>query len=381
MCSAASGIRHCGISVLGFFLVCFVTNTPILAQEPKSKDTPLNLQKTTSTGEHLEEYRLLLPANKQRAISEKLPIFIFIPGLLGSSIQIVYDSGVRVTAWGEHLEGFFSSGKDLVYDPDEKVETKILRNILDIGILKIDVYDGSLGSIESVSGYRVGDVSSFSYDWRQDIRKSATDLENWLRSSKISSNLYKRPLIFISHSMGGLVYRYWYGKYYQRNSGTYSFNGISRSIFLGVPHLGTPEALLALTLGHSLFFPYGSVLARAEQATLNLALNESGASFESIYQLLPQYSTSIARVQYGDGQTDFTDLDIFDPSIWKRFQWPKTKPINMKDEAYYEKLPSFLRDALIFHVELSHFSPIPDSYYLYSRDQITPIGLIGHLEK
>jgi hypothetical protein len=121
-------------------------------------------------------------------------------------------------------------------------------------------------------GYERGkNYFEFSYDWRQDVCKSARQLgeaiENWP---------IRQPLVLMAHSMGTLVSRY----YVERLGGK---DKVARLLLMGGPHAGTPVAATNLVRGPNLL-PFGIMGERLRQVL---------STFPSLYQILPTYACAI----------------------------------------------------------------------------------------
>jgi hypothetical protein len=224
-------------------------------------------------------------------------LLIFLPGITGSVLQknkkdvwaVTTESvGGALASLGRNLQGL-----ELKDDPrdvedlgDGVVATGIFPDVhLIPGFWKIDGYSGVRAALsqrlqlDSTQNY-----IEFPYDWRRDNRVAARKLARlvptWLAQWKEVSGNADAKVVFIAHSMGGLVARYYLecleGWRYTR-----------KLITFGTPYRGSLNALDFLSNGHVKTF-----------AGFNVAdLSALMRSFTSVYQLLPRYPC----VDTGDG--------------------------------------------------------------------------------
>jgi hypothetical protein len=129
-----------------------------------------------------------------------------------------------------------------------------------------------------------GNVIEFPYDWRLSNQLNAQrladtvmpHLDRWQRCTQNP----EAKLIFICHSMGGLVARWFLEILGGRD--------VTRSLItIGTPYQGSVNALNALVNG--LFLGLGPI---------GISLDELVRSFPSVYQLLPTYQC----LDFGDGE-------------------------------------------------------------------------------
>jgi hypothetical protein len=153
------------------------------------------------------------------------------------------------------------------------------------GFWKIDGYSGVRDALsQRVPLQRGLNYVEFPYDWRRDNRVAARKLARlvpgWLDQWKKASGNSGAKVVFVAHSMGGLVARYYLecleGWRYTR-----------RLITFGTPYRGSLNALDFLSNGYRKTFVGFNV---ADLSTLM-------RSFTSVYQLLPRYPC----VDMGDG--------------------------------------------------------------------------------
>lgn len=156
------------------------------------------------------------------------------------------------------------------------------------GLLKLAQYSALTEYLRHSLGYEVGrDLLEFSYDFRQDNRRSAAalgaEIEHWDQSA---------PITIVAHSMGCLIARY----YIERLGGK---RRVERVVLLGGPHAGTPYAFAGMQTGPHLL-PLGMK---------NGQWRERLTTFPSWYQILPTYEC----VSAGDGWLDVLGDDSWVP--------------------------------------------------------------------
>lgn len=324
------------------------------------------------------------------------PRFIFVPGILGSQISIKREGEHAATdVWGGN-NAVFSAG-DLSIKDGDAVEAAPLHDVSYILGHK-DVYGEALTKIADYSLADPDFLSEFSYDWRQDNAISAQQLQKWICQKRdIFSG---HPIIFLSHSMGGLVTAYWYE--HEREKGCSDGSSLSDSswinvaqvIFLGTPIYGSPKAIVAFTGGYFLAANrspsiFGAMFRSFDRNTLSKSLNRYGASFPSAYQLLPIYEESCfnksprpvapAYFKRPDG-TEVPILSLFDPGSWKKWHWPTNLPDGVPSDKFYsEFLTKALSGAKDFLCDLANYdlSQHVKVTYIYGKlpQTSTPSGL------
>jgi hypothetical protein len=223
-------------------------------------------------------------------------LIVLLPGITGSVLQknkkdvwaVTTESvGGALTTLGQNLQGLElkEDPQDLEDLGDGVVATGLFPNVhLIPGFWKIDGYSGVRATLSqrlNLGGAR--NYIEFPYDWRRDNRVAARKLARlvpaWLAQwKKVSGNDAK--VVFIAHSMGGLVARYYLecleGWQYTR-----------KLITFGTPYRGSLNALDFLSNG------YRKTFAGFNVADLSALMR----SFTSVYQLMPRYPC----VDMGDG--------------------------------------------------------------------------------
>jgi pimeloyl-ACP methyl ester carboxylesterase len=225
-------------------------------------------------------------------------LLIFLPGITGSVLQknakdvwaITTESvGGALATLGRNLDAL-----ELKDDPqdvedlgDGVVATGLFPDVhLIPGFWKIDGYSGMRAALSQrlkLDGAQ--NYIEFPYDWRRDNRVAGRKLARlvpvWLAQWKKVSGNDDAKVVFIAHSMGGLVARYYLecleGWQYAR-----------KLITFGTPYRGSLNALDFLSNGY-----------RKSFAGFNVAgLSALMRSFTSVYQLLPRYPC----IDMGDGE-------------------------------------------------------------------------------
>jgi len=224
-------------------------------------------------------------------------LIILLPGIMGSVLQkdkkdvwaVTRASvGGALSTLGRNLQGL-----ELKDDPqdvedlgDGVVATSLFPDVhLIPGLSKIDGYSGVRAALSQrlkLDGAQ--NYIEFPYDWRRDNRVAARKLARlvpaWLDQWKKASGNADAKVVFIGHSQGGLVARYYLecleGWRYAR-----------KLITFGTPYRGSLNAVDFLSNG------YRKTFAGFNVADVSALIR----SFTSVYQLLPRYPC----VDLGDG--------------------------------------------------------------------------------
>jgi Lecithin:cholesterol acyltransferase len=316
------------------------------------------------------------------------PVFIFIPGVMGSELT---------QRTGEVIWGEWPPGGSIEYHEGDEVNTKLLKEycfvLFGYKVKCKDIYGPAFNLIESLSvvsenlsevlggeikptNDKEASFQSFSYDWRQSNERTADKLSEWFCERR--ENLAGRPVVFLAHSMGGLMLKWWLvNKYNQEtcNGEPETFNTwlkIRRIVFGGTPHYGAPKTVSSFYDKFMLDSdPVGwgaKILEKASQLTVIKGINEYGATFPSSYELLPitgsdcfssEEAPPIWVRRLDKGKTVM--VDPFSIEIWNEYKWPKLLPKRLEDdkENYIgnslTKAKQFLCDVLKFKPEPNNF--------------------------
>lgn len=176
-------------------------------------------------------------AGKVNAIRRR-PIIILVPGILGSKLT----SQKLGDIWGGDGLPDLEKLKLPAELVSETAASDVRATLLDkyFG----DQYGESFTAIRAAAS-KVGiDATSCGYDWRRDLRSGAADLEACIKALGPDP----RTLIFLSHSMGGLVTTVWNAKHDSRvYSSQHLVGGI---VLLGSPLRGSCEILRMIHEGY-----------------------------------------------------------------------------------------------------------------------------------
>lgn len=195
---------------------------------------------------------------------ERHPV-VFVPGIMGSELWL---GSERI--W-PNLKVLFKQPELFQYPGVPGIEARgILQEVVVVpNLIKLEQYS-RLGDylVENLGYTRGVDFFEFAYDWRQDVRKTARQLAQYIEALPV-----KFPIKIIAHSLGTLVSRY----YIERCGGE---ERVGKLILMGGPHLGTPNAVASLLFGPNVL-PFG---------IMGEKLRKIVSTFETSYQILPVYS-------------------------------------------------------------------------------------------
>jgi hypothetical protein len=309
------------------------------------------------------------------------PVFIFIPGILGSKLVLNTPNQEPEVAWG-CVGNTISVSENLSYDRAPKLTAEpLLGPDSPPGDCAFDVYNIFFKAMTYSMLAAENTFLNFAYDWRQPNEMSAEDLDKFMR--KHGSDLDKRKVVIIAHSMGGLVFKWWYFHHYLVKKGDYHFD-LAKIFFVGTPHNGSFAAVHALKHGHALLAKAGTFLGWLEQQ-IAPALNRHGLTFPSFYQLLPYENEKVFKAKYvpapGLGGREYR-IDLFTVNAWKRLGLPNTNridlPPQMNLEKFYEtRLGPLLKAARDFNEALSKLPLIPIARYAFNQTHETATGLVA----
>ncbi len=217
-------------------------------------------------------------------------LVVVLPGIMGSTLR-KDDQLVWAPSAGAALRAVFTLGRSLrqlelpagIGDahPADGVEPGDLMPDLHVipGLwTPIKGYTGLLRRLDSLRRQaKIGAVLPVAYDWRLSNRYNAERLativvpalEQWRNSSPVRTDA---QLVFVCHSMGGLVARW----FIEQSGGT---ELTRKLITLGTPYRGAAKAVEQLANG-----------VRKELGPLSVDLTMFARSLPSLHQLLPSYA-------------------------------------------------------------------------------------------
>jgi pimeloyl-ACP methyl ester carboxylesterase len=269
-----------------------------------------------------------------RARKGKRPVIV-IPGILGSRIvnrktgEVVWPSAFRSRVDGLSLP----TTPNLDANRDDLVASKIVETAKFAKLApEVYVYHYLLRALEDFGGYQEGDWDKppeggdqdtfyvFAYDWRRDNVESARLLVRRVEALKLRLGRPDLRFNVVAHSMGGLVARYaaMYGDRDLPTEGVAPVPDwpgarfINKIFMFGTPNEGSAEAFATLLEGYSV-----TEGARPRIHLLNNLSREDVMTAPSIFQLLPHR----AEARFLDEHLRPLSLDLYDPAVWRRYQW------------------------------------------------------------
>lgn len=169
---------------------------------------------------------------------------VFVPGILGSFIKDghgdIWSSSSLPSPERLALKEDWITSENV----DPTVETGVLESFLGL-----DQYGKAMREIEGVVRKRLGlTLVKCGYDWRRDIRVGAKYLHRCLQRNGLLDP--DRTVIFIAHSMGGLVTWSWHDLFY-REHGNEPLPRVRGIVLLGSPLDGACEILRMMHYGYA----------------------------------------------------------------------------------------------------------------------------------
>ncbi|MGH9949848.1 MAG: lipase family alpha/beta hydrolase [Pyrinomonadaceae bacterium] len=336
----------------------------------------------------------------QDGTTGKTPVIV-IPGITGSTL---FNKKTDEEVW---FKLFRPKGDDirLPIDPilernhDDLEARDIVRGIKILNFLpEIEIYNRLIYALEERGGYHEAKFDApgeegfqdtfyvFPYDWRLDNVDNARLLIRKIESLK---DKLKRPNLkfnIVAHSMGGLIARYAamygdavlpYGKVVPTWAGS---KHLDKIFLLGTPNEGSILSLRGVTQGYSI------------SSGIPLPLIQNFDRFDvftipTVYQLLP---LSNSLVVY-DENFQKLPIDIFDLSVWDKYDWSIWKDKDFEKEFDKEEqknarpfLAAALRRAKRFQEALMvpRNGKIPVTFYMIGGDcKDTPIAAMVVYDK
>jgi pimeloyl-ACP methyl ester carboxylesterase len=223
---------------------------------------------------------------------------ILVPGILGSKLCTSNDEVV----WGSAKSLMNLARLELPEPKGQQLKPcGLVEDIQVFGPLySVKAYTALREALISEFGFKLKkDLFVFDYDWRLSTTENAKKLETFV-AEKLGS---KQEFNILAHSMGGLVSRI-----YMEN--TKNNPRVKTIIYMGTPFLGSVSTFGTLADG------WGGIenwMAGGTETIRRVAL-----SWPGMIELLPRYSKCCTlKAQNGT----YTDVDPFDPVIWKQQKW------------------------------------------------------------
>lgn len=210
---------------------------PLPVARPSATDDERNLQR------FLVETQQLDPSIRELAIAELSAVaVVFVPGILGS--QLTLKSGERIWPPASlHFEKLKLPAALLQENAPPDLEKPTVLGAWG----PMEFYGSALRKTRASLG-RLGITTLIEcgYDWRRDIRAGAADLHRCLGEHGLLDP--RRTVIFVAHSMGGLVTWSWHDLYYRQPTGPVP--RVRGFAALGSPLEGACETLRMIAEGY-----------------------------------------------------------------------------------------------------------------------------------
>jgi len=203
---------------------------------------------------------------------------VLVPGLCGTELR-----RGALLLWPNLLHSISCSEKELSdYWGELTVGRAVRETVVVPGLVKVESFGRLVDFLCQQLGYTEGvDLLEFGYDWRQDGRTNAALLKERVAAWRRKMPDPHKKVVFIAHSMGGLVCRY----YLEHLGG---LDACARLIQLGTPNRGSTRLFSTAVSGRgALSLPIGA--SRIRRIMLR---------FASIYQLMPTDSS----IRFEDGK-------------------------------------------------------------------------------
>jgi pimeloyl-ACP methyl ester carboxylesterase len=214
-------------------------------------------------------------------------LIVVVPGITGTVLRrdghAVWN--LSLSAVGRGIVGFTRTAESLRLPDDVGTGSAPPTMALEVGGLVNGwhLWPGVYGGpgyrrlVDVLTETARGAVRTFGYDWRLSNRHTArllaANVESWLNDWRSSTGNADAKVIFVCHSMGGLLARYYLevlgGREHTR-----------RLITLGTPYRGSVNAIRALT---------GDAFSALRPFGRQAVLTEVARSFPALWELLPTY--------------------------------------------------------------------------------------------
>ncbi len=280
---------------------------------------------------------------------------VIVPGYMGSLLRDKKKGDIVWLDLPGLLKNPFKTGQAIddmlarmVYPNDDLEPAGMMNEVLLIPPWAKQEHYGRLIEHLKHWGYAVdpnepmGDVSavySFSYDWRQDNRRSAQQLgeaiDHW-RTIHPGAEAW-----LVAHSNGGIVSRW----YIQEEGGR---DRVGKLLLMGSPWDGAPKAIKVMMDGLDVLG-----LKRFNLWNLGTRIKDLIRSFPSFYQLIPHVNPFLE-------DEDNNDVDLFADTSWLS---------TAQEKAY-------LADALVFNQTLAKDPGVETLCFYGMRKPTTTKGIL-----
>ena len=254
---------------------------------------------------------------------------MFFPGVMGSRLYEAGDEKWVSRSDSKHARlTLDTNGKSLnqIYTKDDtqSINDEPETGIVDEASFGVNIYNSFINDLRNwkIDG-TVTDYAFIPYDWRLSLEDiitngatSSPDKLSYIGTQVFSESYILKKLtelgsisekiVLIGHSNGGLVIKALTQKLRETNNPLY--NQIDKIIFIAVPQVGTPEAVLNLLHGTSL----GQGLVMSNQRARQLSEN-----MPAVYNLLPSagYFSTVLPGYTVDKVVSFENNPIYDPQL------------------------------------------------------------------
>jgi len=288
------------------------------------------------------------------------PLVVFVPGILGSRL---FDKERNLVLWGKSpTKNVALIAERLSYCSGTDVEVSLLTKFDTAGWLDENIYGKWVRKLQEIKFTSDCEYLIFPYDWRKDIIDIAGDLNIFLTETH-AKETFGRPIVFVAHSMGGLVVTAWYHTKYKafgKNGTGLSFT-VDCVYFLGTPHTGSASILHVLMNGYR---TSNNRFIRWAQSSHVKGLDRVAHTFPSVYQLLPPENNKF--IEYKNSDNAITPKNHFKATTWTDLKLLEDAQKHFRRPFACSSLQKLLNRGREFHRELDKAGPVPKSRYYYS---------------
>ena len=192
----------------------------------------------------------IVPVKDPNYVSAKVPVLI-VPGILGTELwnsdDKIWLEYKKLFSFSDNFLDALSFDKSLFSQNSNLIHKSVIRKIDPLGSFKkFDYSDGLINEMVS-QGYTEGkDLFTFPYDWRYGVSgkfADGTSVADQLKGqidyiiNQTDAGKATGKVDVVAHSTGGLVLK----KYVIDHPTDHHIN---KALFVGVPNLGAPKAIL-----------------------------------------------------------------------------------------------------------------------------------------